>query len=190
MGYTCKQTLIILVCSLSSVNVLGSDVESCRALTQQDERLACYDSLFPPLENNQAASALSESSEVDLPRIAAETTELVNDASATAEPASVVVVAEMPSDVDASVVVEAEARAQEAYEQVISDAQSLTIASVQRTRRGTVYFRTVEGRTFKKDTSRNVVFNEGDVVTIERGVFSSMFLNSQDGKRIKVREID
>jgi hypothetical protein len=173
--------------------------ESCTRIESADERLACYDSYFMTSVTTEGgavegdvASETSVTSNTELSDASLVEASSAEQMEAPVGATSEAVVGSAASDVElsAEVVAEAETKAREAYEQVITDAQTLTISAVQRTRRGSVFFQTEQGRTFKRETSRNVYFSDGDRVTIERGVFSSLFLENQDGLRIKVSEVD
>lgn len=185
--------LFVGACSATSASP-----ESCTSISNSSERLACYDAYF--------MSAIIENAETNETPVADETqspsvvtledtiessdTARTNTSSAVVASVPAAASVEEATPVSPDVVAEAESRAREAYDQVITDAQAMTISDVQRTRRGSVFFRTEQGRTFKKETSRNVYFSKGDSVVIERGIFSSMFLENQDGLRIKVSEVE
>lgn len=185
--------LFVGACSATSASP-----ESCTSISNSSERLACYDAYF--------MSAIIENAETNETPVADETqspsvvtledtiessdTARTNTSSAVVASVPAAASVEEATPVSPDVVAEAESRAREAYDQVITDAQAMTISDVQRTRRGSVFFQTEQGRTFKKETSRNVYFSKGDSVVIERGIFSSMFLENQDGLRIKVSEVE
>ncbi|RMA79464.1 hypothetical protein DFR27_1905 [Umboniibacter marinipuniceus] len=89
----------------------------------------------------------------------------------------------------AQVDTEVAARAQEAYDEVIANAQTLVVTDVRRNSRRQVFFATEQGRTFRRESGSYASFKEGDQLSIESGMMSSMFLVNQDGLRIKVKEL-
>jgi predicted P-loop ATPase/GTPase len=79
--------------------------------------------------------------------------------------------------------------AQDAYDKVIANSQTLKIISVSQSRSRKSYYFTDSGRVFLKNTDRRATFKENDSVTLELGFLGSLFMTNQDDVRIKVKEM-
>ena len=80
--------------------------------------------------------------------------------------------------------------AQDAYNQVIEDAKAMVVAKVTEGRNKKVYYYMNNDRIFRKNTSRSATFRVDDIVELEGGALGAQFLINQNGKRIKVKEIN
>lgn len=80
--------------------------------------------------------------------------------------------------------------AQDAYNQVIEDAKAMIVAKVAEGRNKKVYYYMNNDRIFRKNTSRSATFRVDDIVELEGGALGAQFLINQNGKRIKVKEIN
>ena len=152
-------SLAALLCALFSMSAQADEVKKCLEIQNSDQRLACYDSAF-----GYSQPVVSVEKPV----------RKTNDNSA------------VPADVVPSAVT---TKAQQAYDQVIADSKSMVITKVGETRRGQLYFFTDKGRTFKRLTDRNLTLKVGQVVRLEKGLLSAIFLVAEDGPKIKVSEI-
>ena len=203
MGYHCRSLLVLFIGSsiLLSSFAQSQSVEDCRHEADDRTRLACYDTLFTPAKltsagdsvemDESAAAAMTVNSNPGAPVEAAAVAvaPVVNQAES-AEPAPVSAQSEVTRteevvNVDDTVA----ARAQQAYDEVIANAQTLIVSDVRRNSRRQVFFATEQGRTFRRESGSYASFKEGDQLSIETGMMSSMFLVNQDGLRIKVKEL-
>lgn len=64
------------------------------------------------------------------------------------------------------------------------------IKRVHRTRSNRFVYETADGRLFQKSSSSRVMFRVGDRCTLEPGLLGSLFLVRDDGKKIKVEELN
>ena len=80
--------------------------------------------------------------------------------------------------------------AQDAYNQVIEDAKAMVVTKVAEGRNKKVYYYMNNDRIFRKNTSRSATFRVDDIVELEGGALGAQFLINQNGKRIKVKEIN
>ena len=80
--------------------------------------------------------------------------------------------------------------AQDAYNQVIEDAKAMVVAKVTEGRNKKVYYYMNNDRIFRKNTSRSATFRVDDIVELEGGALGALLLINQNGKRIKVKEIN
>ncbi|WP_298634795.1 hypothetical protein [uncultured Umboniibacter sp.] len=203
MGHNCRSLLVSFLGSslLLSSPAQSQSVEVCRTEADDLVRLACYDSLFQPSALTSEVMP-AETSEGDAPKLADNhTPEIpVAPAAVTAPPtnsqADATEVVTQPTQSEpkddqlaATVDETVAARAQEAYDEVIANAQTLIVSDVRRNSRRQVFFATEQGRTFRRESGSYATFKEGDQLLIEAGMMSSMFLVNQDGLRIKVKEL-
>lgn len=65
----------------------------------------------------------------------------------------------------------------------------LEIANVYRDRNNRVTYRTTDGRYFKRSNSEKFTFKVGDICTLKKGAFSSIYLIREDGLKSKVKEL-
>ena len=80
--------------------------------------------------------------------------------------------------------------AQDAYNQIIEDAKAMVVTKVAEGRNKKVYYYMNNDRIFRKNTSRSATFRVDDIVELEGGALGAQFLINQNGKRIKVKEIN
>ena len=80
--------------------------------------------------------------------------------------------------------------AQDAYNQIIEDAKAMIVTKVAEGRNKKVYYYMNNDRIFRKNTSRSATFRVDDIVELEGGALGAQFLINQNGKRIKVKEIN
>ncbi len=151
--------LIALSILIFSLPSQAEDVKRCLDIQNSEKRLACYDSAFG--YSNPVVK-------VEKP---------VRKTTNNPIGSSDVVIGSIAK------------KAQKAYDQVIADSESMVVTKVGETRRGQLYFFTDKGRTFKRLTDRNLRFKVGQVVRLEKGLLSAIFLVAEDGRKIKVREI-
>lgn len=81
------------------------------------------------------------------------------------------------------------AAAQEAYDNVIANSQTLKISRVSKSKSRKTYYFTKSGRVFLKLSDTSSSFREDDIVTLELGFLGSLFMTNQDKVRIKVKEM-
>ena len=203
MGYHCRSLLVSFIGSsiLLSSFAQSQSVELCRQEVDDRARLACYDALFSPapltsaedrvetVESTAAEMASNNSEGAAVEATAVAVAPVVNQVDA-AKPAPVSVQSDVAAtEEDISVDDAVAAKAQEAYDEVIANAQTLIVSDVRRNSRRQVFFATEQGRTFRRESGSYASFKEGDQLSIETGMMSSMFLVNQDGLRIKVKEL-
>ena len=203
MGYHCRSLLVSFIGSsiLLSSFAQSQSVEACRQEVDDSARLACYDALFAAdqltsvedrvevFEPSAAEMASNSSESASVEATAVAVAPVVNQVNA-AEPAPVSVQSDVAAtEEDVSVDDAVAAKAQEAYDEVIANAQTLIVSDVRRNSRRQVFFATEQGRTFRRESGSYASFKEGDQLSIETGMMSSMFLVNQDGLRIKVKEL-
>lgn len=66
---------------------------------------------------------------------------------------------------------------------------TLKIKKILRDRNRRITYVATDGRRFRRSTSANLNFAEGDTLRIDEGVMGSIFLVRGDGRRIKVKEL-
>ena len=140
----------------------ASEANRCVSIVDDLERLSCYDSLF-----------IDESIEpkvIELDTIK-KSVETLRKTESELEDATI-------------------KAAQDAYNQVIEDAKAMIVAKVTEGRNKKVYYYMNNDRIFRKNTSRSATFRVDDIVELEGGALGAQFLINQNGKRIKVKEIN
>ena len=70
------------------------------------------------------------------------------------------------------------------------DPTRYTVTRIVRKYGGKIEFVTDNDRRFRKISTSDYLFEVGDVLVAKRGVFESVFLINQDGKRIKVKIVN
>ena len=163
----CKLILIISL-SLSPLAV-GADLDQCLKISNDRDRLKCYDKLH----------GFDQSSEANIGRLENRTLELPSPVKLGSSQT------EGNKDADGATI----SAAQKAYDTIIANSQTLKISNISKSRSGKVYYYTQSGRVFRKNTDRTVTFKRNDSVTLELGFLGSMFMTNQDSIRIKVKEM-
>ena len=155
-----RSIFCIYIVLTSSAN--ASEANRCVSIVDDVKRLACYDSLF-----------IDESIEpkvIELDTIK-KSVETLKKTESELEDATI-------------------KAAQDAYNQVIEDAKAMDVAKVTEGRNKKVYYYMNNDRIFRKNTSRSATFRVDDIVELEGGALGAQFLINQNGKRIKVKEIN
>ncbi|MDB2395332.1 hypothetical protein N9W36_04205 [Porticoccaceae bacterium] len=163
----CKLILIISL-SLSPLAV-GADLDQCLKISNDRDRLKCYDKLH----------GFDQSSEANIGRLENRTLERPSPVKLGSSQT------EGNKDADGATI----SAAQKAYDTIIANSQTLKISNISKSRSGKVYYYTQSGRVFRKNTDRTVTFKRNDSVTLELGFLGSMFMTNQDNIRIKVKEM-
>ena len=140
----------------------ASEANRCVSIVDDLERLSCYDSLF--------IDQSIESKVIELDTIK-KPVENLKKTESKLEDATI-------------------KAAQDAYNQVIEDAKAMVVAKVTEGRNKKVYYYMNNDRIFRKNTSRSATFRVDDIVELEGGALGAQFLINQNGKRIKVKEIN
>jgi hypothetical protein len=150
----------------------GADVSDCLNINNNKDRLKCYDKAynFVPSSNTKSLDL-----EIQTIRSVERPSEIVEEKPKVA--------AAVPSDTKTLTA------AQEAYDYVIANSQTLKITSVSQSRSRKTYYFTDSGRVFLKNTDLRATFKEDDSVTLELGFLGSLFMTNQDDVRIKVKEM-
>ena len=163
----CKLILLISL-SLSPLAV-GADLDQCLKISNDRDRLKCYDKLH----------GFDQSSEANIGRLENRTLERPSPVKLGSSKA------QGNKDADGATI----SAAQKAYDTIIANSQTLKISNISKSRSGKVYYYTQSGRVFRKNTDRTVTFKRNDSVTLELGFLGSMFMTNQDNVRIKVKEM-
>ena len=163
MVSTSRLALRILSVYIFSINLANANESNqCISIVDDVKRLSCYDSLF-----------IDESIEpkvIELGTIK-KSVETLKKTESELEDATI-------------------KAAQDAYNQVIEDAKAMVVAKVTEGRNKKVYYYMNNDRIFRKNTSRSATFRVDDIVELEGGALGAQFLINQNGKRIKVKEIN
>ena len=155
-----RSIFCIYIVLTSSAN--ASEANQCVSIVDDVKRLSCYDSLF-----------IDESIEpkvIELGTIK-KSVETLKKTESELEDATI-------------------KAAQDAYNQVIEDAKAMVVAKVTEGRNKKVYYYMNNDRIFRKNTSRSATFRVDDIVELQGGALGAQFLINQNGKRIKVKEIN
>ncbi len=163
----CKLFLIISL-SLSPLAV-GADLDQCLKISNDRDRLKCYDKFH----------GFDQSSEANIGQLENRTLERPSPVKLGSSKT------EGNKDADGATI----SAAQKAYDTIIANSQTLKISNISKSRSGKVYYYTQSGRVFRKNTDRTVTFKRNDSVTLELGFLGSMFMTNQDNIRIKVKEM-
>ena len=150
----------------------GADVSDCLEINNNKDRLKCYDKAFKFVPSSGPKSLdleIQTIRSVERPSAIVEETTKVQSV--------------VPSDTKTL------SAAQEAYDNVIANSQTLKITGVSQSRSRKTYYFTDSGRVFLKNTDRRTTFKEDDSVTLELGFLGSLFMTNQDDVRIKVKEM-
>ena len=166
-----KLVLVASTAILASM-AYGADVSDCLEINNNKDRLKCYDKAYNFVPSSDTAS-------LDLE---IQTIRSVERPSAIVEEKPKVK-AVVPSDTKTLTA------AQDAYDKVIANSQTLKITGVSQSRSRKTYYFTDSGRVFLKNTDRRATFKENDSVTLELGFLGSLFMTNQDDVRIKVKEM-
>ena len=172
-----KSQLVIAIAMLLAVNGHAQELTQCLAVTDDAKRLACYDNVSGYVEGAIPAT------------IAGSAMVTKSIATKAAEPAMPAVAIEPPVGEQAysdSTLV----KAQKAYNQVVADSVVMLITKIQTTSQRKTYYFTDSGRVFKKMSDRSANIRVDDKVKLDGGLLGSKFLISQNGVRVKVKEID
>lgn len=148
---------------------VGADLDQCLKISNDRDRLKCYDKLH----------GFDQSSEANIGRLENRTLELPSPVKLGSSQT------EGNKDADGATI----SAAQKAYDTIIANSQTLKISNISKSRSGKVYYYTQSGRVFRKNTDRTVTFKRNDSVTLELGFLGSMFMTNQDSIRIKVKEM-
>jgi hypothetical protein len=73
---------------------------------------------------------------------------------------------------------------------VVPDVMTIEIGDVIRDRNRRIIYKSTDGRYFRRSSSSRITFREGEMCSIEEGVFGSTFLVREDGQRNKVEELN
>jgi uncharacterized ParB-like nuclease family protein len=150
----------------------GADVSDCLEINNNKDRLKCYDKAFKFVPSSGPKSLdleIQTIRSVERPSAIVEETTKVQSV--------------VPSDTKTLTA------AQDAYDNVIANSQTLKITGVSQSRSRKTYYFTDSGRVFLKNTDRRATFKENDSVTLELGFLGSLFMTNQDDVRIKVKEM-
>ena len=150
----------------------GADVSDCLEISNNKDRLKCYDKAYNFVPSSNTASLdleIQTIRSVERPSAIVEEKPKVNPL--------------VPSETKIL------SAAQDAYDKVIANSQTLKIIGVSQSRSRKTYYFTDSGRVFLKNTDRRSTFKEDDSVTLELGFLGSLFMTNQDDVRIKVKEM-
>ena len=155
---TYRLCLTLLCCGLLSQSVSAQSFMECSDIELDTERLSCYDA---------AAAAIKAS--IEKPQVGSSEQ---RQEQRNAEVASIVFGEEAAPEI-----------VEEVPEQI-----TFVIKDVLYTQRRDTIFVAEDGRLFKKVSDTQVTIKAGERVAIEDGFFGSIFLVTEKGVRIKVKE--
>ena len=153
---------IFYIVLISSTIAHANETNRCVSIVDDVKRLACYDSMF--IDQSIEPKVI----ELDTIKKPVET---LKKTESKLENATI-------------------KAAQDAYNQIIEDAKAMVVAKVTEGRNKKVYYYMNNDRIFRKNTSRSATFRVDDIVELEGGALGAQFLINQNGKRIKVKEIN
>lgn len=162
MVSTSGLALRILSVYIFSINLANANESNqCISIIDDMKRLSCYDSLFidQPIEPKVI--------EVDIIKKPIEN------------------LRKLESDRENATI----KAARDAYNQIIADSEAMVVKKVAENKNKKVYYYMKNGRIFRKNTSRSATFRMNDVVELEGGALGAQFLINQNGRRIKVKEV-
>tara|TARA_B100000683_G_scaffold269654_1_gene307056 strand:- start:1514 stop:1990 length:477 start_codon:yes stop_codon:yes gene_type:complete len=155
---TYRLCLTLLCCGLLSQSVTAQSFMECSDIELDTERLSCYDA---------AAAAIKAS--IEKPQVGSSEQ---RQEQRNAEVAAIVFGEEAAPEI-----------VEEVPEQI-----TFVIKDVLYTQRRNTIFVAEDGRLFKKVSDTQVTIKAGERVAIEDGFFGSIFLVTEKGVRIKVKE--
>ncbi len=160
------------VCSFVSAET----IETCTEIKDPTTRLACYDNA---LQKDVPKSVLEPKS-VQAPK----STQVPKEAKA---PAAIKVAEQV---LKGAIKKELPRRGASEKRPRIDNITRYTVTRVVTKYGGKIEYLTDNGRRFRKISTSPQSFKVGDVLVAKLGVFESVFLVNQDGKRIKVKIMD
>jgi len=160
------------VCSFVSAET----IETCTEIKDPTTRLACYDNA---LQKDVPKSVLEPKS-VQAPK----STQVPKEAKA---PAAIKVTEQV---LKGAIKKELPRRGASEKRPRIDNITRYTVTRVVTKYGGKIEYLTDNGRRFRKISTSPQSFKVGDVLVAKLGVFESVFLVNQDGKRIKVKIMD
>ena len=160
------------VCSFVSAET----IETCTEIKDPTTRLACYDNV---LQKDVPKSVLEPKS-VQAPK----STQVPKEAKA---PAAIKVAEQV---LKGAIKKELPRRGASEKRPRVDNITRYTVTRVVTKYGGKIEYLTDNGRRFRKISTSPQSFKVGDVLVAKLGVFESVFLVNQDGKRIKVKIMD
>ena len=160
------------VCSFASAET----IETCTEIKDPTTRLACYDNA---LQKDVPKSVLEPKS-VQAPK----STQVPKEAKA---PAAIKVAEQV---LKGAIKKELPRRGASEKRPRVDNITRYTVTRVVTKYGGKIEYLTDNGRRFRKISTSPQSFKVGDVLVAKLGVFESVFLVNQDGKRIKVKIMD
>lgn len=164
--------LLSAVCSFS----YAEKIETCTEIKDPTTRLACYDNAL----QKDVPKSLPEPKSVQAPK----STQVPKEAR---DPASIKVAKQV---LKGAIKKELPRRGASEKRPRIDDITRYTVTRVVTKYGGKIEYLTDNGRRFRKISTSPQSFKVGDVLVAKLGVFESVFLVNQDGKRIKVKIMD
>ena len=158
--------LLSAVCSFS----YAETIETCTEIKDPTTRLACYDNAL----QKDVPKSLPEPKSVQAHKEAK-------------DPASIKVAEQV---LKGAIKKELPRRGASEKRPRIDDITRYTVTKVVTKYGGKIEYLTDNGRRFRKISTSPQSFKVGDVLVAKLGVFESVFLLNQDGKRIKVKIMD
>jgi hypothetical protein len=153
-----RYCLTLFFCTSFSLQAHAQSFMECSEITEDSDRLACYDN---------AAAAIKAS--IEKPQVGSSEQ---RQEQRNAEVAAIVFGEEMATEIEEA-----------APEQI-----TFVIKEVLYTKRQDTIFVAEDGRLFKKTSDNTITIKAGERVRIEDGMFGSIFLVTEKGVRIKVKE--
>lgn len=176
---TDRNKIIVLSIALAiSSNAVADNADHCVSIVDSKERLECYDRALRPAKSADKKAANS-------PRPKNIDTNVVSRAKGIAKE-----VTEKQTSVPRGALKEELPRKADRIIKKEDDPTRYTVTRIVRKYGGKIEFVTDNDRRFRKISTSDYLFEVGDVLVAKRGVFESVFLINQDGKRIKVKIVN
>jgi len=176
---TDRNKIIVLSIALAvSSNAVADNADHCVSIVDSKERLECYDRALRPAKS-------ADKKEANSPPPKSMDTNVVSRAKGIAKE-----VTEKQTSVPRGALKEELPRKADHIIKKEDDPTRYTVTRIVRKYGGKIEFVTDNDRRFRKISTSDYLFEVGDVLVAKRGVFESVFLINQDGKRIKVKIVN
>ena len=175
---TDRNKIIVLLIALAiSSNAVADNAEHCVSIVDSKERLECYDRALRPAKSADKKAANSPRPKSIDTNVVSRANDREGSRKKSPLSSSNALKEELPRKAD-RIIKKGE------------DPTRYTVTRIVRKYGGKIEFVTDNDRRFRKISTSDYLFEVGDVLVAKRGVFESVFLINQDGKRIKVKIVN